>query len=210
MEELHQLVEEKTEEKALTSALNLEIRYKKFTCLLKVATNNDLFKQQGIDNKLRIIHLKQLLTDDTRPKCHASMADIEALYADESLTFINDQATDDANPLKESDWFLNGCWPPQRGEYIAVAVEKDLLIASVEDSSSVSAKVKFLKALKMKKFPPHTFWVNDSAGMVVDAKRESIFTLRPILKLVGTSQKSLKFQLNNLDLLKQFVESHLL
>ena len=122
MEELHQLVEEKTEEKALTSALNLEIRYKKFTCLLKVATNNDLFKQQGIDNKLRIIHLKQLLTDDTRPKCHASMADIEALYADESLTSINDQATDDANPLKESDWFLNGCWPPQRGEYIAAAV----------------------------------------------------------------------------------------
>ena len=62
----------------------------------------------------------------------------------------------------------------------------------------------------MKKFPPHTFLVNDSAGMVVDAKKESIFTLRPILELVGTSQKSLKFQLNNLDLLKQFVASHLL
>ena len=54
------------------------------------------------------------------------MADIEALYADESLTSINDQATDDANPLKESDWFLNSCWLPQRGEYIAVAMEKDI------------------------------------------------------------------------------------
>ena len=71
---------EKNSEKELASALNLEIRYRKFTCLLKVGTNNALFKQQGIDNKERIINLKKLLNDDTRPKCYATMSDIENLY----------------------------------------------------------------------------------------------------------------------------------
>ena len=80
VKELEELIKKKPTEKALTSALNYEIRYRKFTCLLKVATNNELFKQQGIDNKQRIIHLKQLLNNDTKPKCHASMSDIEAIY----------------------------------------------------------------------------------------------------------------------------------
>ena len=82
LKELESLVvlKGKVNEKALASALNLEIRYRKFTCLLKVATNNELFKQQGIENKERITHLSQLLSDDTKPKCHASMADIEAIY----------------------------------------------------------------------------------------------------------------------------------
>ena len=68
---------EKNSEKELASALNLEICYRKFTCLLKVGTNNALFKQQGIDNKERIINLKKLLNDDTRPKCYATMSDME-------------------------------------------------------------------------------------------------------------------------------------
>ena len=71
-------------------------RYRKFTCLLKVATNNELFKQQGIDNKVRIIHLRQLLTDDTRPKCHASLSDIEALY--DEMDGINEVGRQDLSP----------------------------------------------------------------------------------------------------------------
>ena len=91
--ELDELVEANKTEENLASALNLEIRYRKFTCLLKVATNNELFKQRGISNKERITHLKQLLSDDTRPKCHATISDIEALYEQDIVTTSSSAAS---------------------------------------------------------------------------------------------------------------------
>ena len=117
--ELDQLISQKTTEKSLATALNLEIRYRKFTCLLKVATNNDLFKQQGIDNKIRIMHLKQLMTDDTRPKCHASMCDVEALYDDDLGANPSDDNQDtEEEPEQLDTWFSNGCWPPKIQEQV--------------------------------------------------------------------------------------------
>ena len=222
VDELEKLTAEKTDEKSLASALNLEIRYRKFTCLLKVATNNDLFKQQGIDNKERITHLKQLLTDDTRPKCHASMSDIEALYeteapaagdfhlpepANHDLSILNASEMQSNEQAQRSEWLSQGCWPLLSGEQVVVLTETGFHVASVEESHQDYAKVKIMKAINQKGFPPYSFWVSYANGLVLRTEKESVLTLRPILEPKGTSRKSLKFQLNNLDVILLLIES---
>ena len=208
--ELEKLIAEKENEKALASALNLEIRYRKFTCLLKVATNNELFKQQGIDNKLRITHLKQLLTDDTKPKSHASMSDIEALYeveqppleASPMLELEEDQSNRNAERL------LNGSWPLIEKEQVVVLLENSFVVATVDKCHLNHAELHFMKSVNTRGHPALSHWVTDSSTKTVPTPRESVLELRPILELKGTSRKTLKFFLVNLDILLQFIESH--
>ena len=208
VKELDTLVLAKKTEKELASALNLEIRYRKFTCLLKVATNNELFKQQGIDNKLRITHLKQLLTDDTRPKCHASLQDVELLY-DQALTPIQVMEV----PLEEgidsenrADWYMNGCWPPHPQEQVIVLINDSFCLATIEKSDNDSAEVIFMKSMKVRNHPPLAHWVIDDSGSKASIERESVLHIRPILEVRG-HRKTSKLFLSNLDVIQQFIES---
>ena len=209
--ELDELIKSKTNEKNLAAALNLEIRYRKFTCLLKVATNNELFKQQGIDNKLRITHLKQLLTDDTRPKCHASMCDIEALYDDGQRNNGEEILTEDLSANKQPDtldvWFRNGCWPLNRQEQVVILIEKDFAIGAIEKCHEESADVCLMRSISVRGHPNFSHWVVvDDNAEKVSVARESILQIRPVLQMKGR-KKSLKFFLSNLEIIQQFVKS---
>ena len=205
--ELEQLIKDKENEKALASALNLEIRYRKFTCLLKVATNNELFRQRGIDNKLRIIHLKQLLTDDTRPKCHASISDIEALY-DEMEEVGVDERYDAAPEVSNnpSEWFSSGCWPLKEHEHIVVLVGDSFCIGDVKQCHQECADVLLMKSVKVRGQLPLSHWANDDSAKPTTIFKESILPLRPVFEVKG-SRKTLKLFLVNFDIIKQFVES---
>ena len=208
--ELESLVTSKENEKALASALNLEIRYRKFTCLSKVATNNELFKQQGIDNKLRVTHLKQLLTDDTKPKCHASISDIEALYEDAQAPVEASSMQENGNDSSKSgaDWLLNGSWPLEEQEQVIVLLERDFVVATVDKCHEDNAELHFMKPLHVKGFPPSSHWVTDPIANTISTPKESIIKLRPLLEIKGTHRKNLKFFLKNLDILLQFIEAH--
>ena len=206
--ELDELIKSKTNEKTLAAALNLEIRYRKFTCLLKVATNNELFKQQGIDNKLHITYLKQLLTDDTRPKCHASMCDVEALYDDGQgsngeQTLMENQSLDE-QPNTPDVWFQNGCWPLNRQEQVVILIEKDFAIGVIEKCYEETADVCLMRSISVRGHPNFSHWivVDDNAEKV----SESILQIRPVFQMKGR-KKSLKFLLSNLDVIQQFVQS---
>ena len=207
--ELEKLIADKSDEKALGQALNLEIRYRKFTCLLKVATNNELFRQQGIDNKLRITHLKQLLTDDTKPKSHASMSDIEALYEEIQPPIEASSWQESTEDRSEQDvnWLLNGSWPLTKQEQVIVLLESSFVVATVEDCQKDHADLHFMKSLSVKGFPPLSHWVTDPTAKTISTPKESVLKLRPILQLKGTNRKNLKFFLENLEILVQYMES---
>ena len=207
--ELDQLIVEKGEkgEKELAYALNLEIRYRKFTCLLKVATNNELFRQLGIDNRLRITHLRQLLTDDTKPKCHASMSDIEALYevdCEQEQGISNLTERESENPPEQ--WFLNGGWPLKEQEQVIVLLEEGFSIGTVEQADDKTAILVLMKSLNFRGSSPFLHWTIDSAASPITVGRESILPLRPILETKG-SRKRIHFQLMNLELIDQFIGS---
>ena len=210
LDELNALVASRTDEKSLSAALNLEIRYRKFTCLLKVATNNELFRQQGIDNKLRITHLKQLLTDDTRPKCHASMCDVEALYDNEQgcnldqISTVDDSAETAIN--QPDDWFLNGCWPIGQHEQVVVLIETDFAIGTIEKCHEDRADLCLMKAVAVRGHPSLSHWTVVDEGEKISAPKESILQIRPVLQMKGR-KKSLKFLLTNLNLIQEFVQA---
>ena len=151
VKELEELIKNKPTEKALASALNYEIRYRKFTCLLKVATNNELFRQVGIDNKQRIVHLRQLLNNDTKPKCHASMSDIEAIYEqpiedDRVCEVPIEEGLDEAN-------LLSGFWPLQAEEKIIVLSDTGFLVATVDKCHESKVDVRCLKTGSLRGYP---------------------------------------------------------
>ena len=205
--ELDQLIKDKGNEQALASALNLEIRYRKFTCLLKVANNNELFKQRGIDNKLRIIHLRQLLTDDTRPKCHASISDIEALYDEiDGVSEVERQDLSPEVPVDPSVWLSNGCWPLKEQEHIVVLVGNSFCIGNVQKCYPECADILFMKSVNVRGQQPLSHWVDNVSAKPSSIPKESILPLRPVFETKG-SRKTLKLFLVNLDLIKQFVES---
>ena len=208
VKELENLILAKQTEKELASALNLEIRYRKFTCLLKVATNNELFKQQGIDNKLRITHLKQLLTDDTRPKCHASLQDVESLY-DQALTptqVLEVSPEEGIDSDNRADWFMNRCWPPCVQEQVVVLTNDTFCLATIEKCHDESAEATFMKSLKVRNHPPLAHWVMDDSASKGFIQKESVLHIRPILEVRG-HRKTSKFFLSNLDVIQQFIES---
>ena len=202
VKELEKLINEKRSEKALASALNYEIRYRKFTCLLKVATNNELFKQQGIDNKQRIVHLRQLLNDDTKPKCHASMSDIEAIY--EQLS-----ENDGCCPLppveEESDEvdLLSGFWPLQAEEQIVVLSDKGFLVATVDKCNESKVDVRCMRTESLRGYPDKSVWVADPLAGLVSVPKESVVRVRPLLEIKGSSRRNLKFILSNLELIQK-------
>lgn len=202
VKELEELIKKKPTEKALASALNYEIRYRKFTCLLKVATNNELFKQQGIDNKQRIVHLKQLLNNDTKPKCHASMSDIEAIYEQP----VNDDrgcplpsvegGSDEANSL-------SGSWPLQAEEQIVVLSDTGFLVATVDRCYESSVDVRCLRTEPLRGYPEKSVWVGDPLASLVSVPKESVLMVRPLLEMKGSSRRNLKFILANLELIQK-------
>ena len=59
----------------------------------------------------------------------------------------------------------------------------------------------------MKGFPPLSHWVTDPAAKAISTPRESVLELRPILKTKGSNRKTLKFFVENLEILIQFIES---
>ena len=165
LSELEQLIKDKGNDEALASALNLEIRYRKFTCLLKVANNNELFRQRGIDNKLRIVHLKQLLTDDTRPKCHACISDIEALYDEmDTVREVERPDTTTEAPINPSVWLSDGCWPPKEQEQVVVLVEDSFGIGTVQKCYEEGAEVLLMKSIRVRGQHPLSHWVDDSSA----------------------------------------------
>ena len=188
-----------------------EIRYRKFTCLLKVATNNELFKQQGIENKERITHLSQLLSDDTKPKCHASMADIEAIYGMGVDEPESERPNLSKSPIDVSadcaEWLLNGCWPLKEQEHVVVLFDDSFLLAIVEKGLSDHAEVKFMKSVNVRGHPALSHWIMDSTAEVSNAPKDSILRVRPILEPKGSSRKTLKFCLENHEAINQFIQS---
>ena len=210
LDELNALIKSRTDEKSLSAALNLEIRYRKFTCLLKVATNNELFRQQGIDNKLRITHLTQLLTDDTRPKCHASMCDVEALY-DNTHGSVSEETSvvvqDAERAVNQPDvWFRNGCWPLGQNEQVVLLIEKDFAIGTIEKCHEERADVCLMKSIAVRGHPSLSHWTVVDEAEKISAPKESILQIRPELQMKGR-KKSLKFMLINLDLIQEFVKA---
>ena len=208
--ELDELVEANKTEESLASALNLEIRYRKFTCLLKVATNNELFKQRGISNKERITHLKQLLSDDTRPKCHATIGDIEALYEQDIVTTSSSAASRHESVARSQaevgDWLANGCWPPNKLEEVVVLIENSFAIATVHACNEQNADVYLIKSVNVRGHPNLSHWATESTSPLVSCPKESILQLRPILSVKG-KRRTLKLHLDNFDTIIQLVES---
>ena len=205
--ELDELISKKKTDKSLAAALNLEIRYRKFTCLLKVATNNELFKQQGIDNKLRITHLRQLMTDDTRPKCHASMCDVEALYDNnqEAETSHDDPGMEE-EPAQLDTWFSNGCWPPKNHEQVVVLIETSFAIGTIEKCHEEGADVSLMSPITMRGHKHLSHWIVDDGEKKVTAPKASILPIRPVLSVKGR-KKSLKYFLVNLEIIQEFIEA---
>ena len=147
------------------------------------------------------------MTDDTRPKCHASISDIEALY-DEMEEVGVDERYDAAPEVSNnpSEWFSSGCWPLKEHEHIVVLVGDSFYIGDVKQWHQECADVLLMKSVKVRGQLPLSHWANDDSAKPTTIFKESILPLRPVFEVKG-SRKTLKLFLVNFDIIKQFVES---
>ena len=92
-------------------------------------------------------------------------------------------------------------------QQVIVLLESSFVVATAEDCQQNHADLHFMKSLSVKGFPPLSHWVTDPTAKTISTPKESVLKLRPILQLKGTNRKNLKFFLENLEILVQYMES---
>ena len=65
-----------------------------------------------------------------------------------------------------------------------------------------------MKSVNVKGYPPLSHWVTDPTAKTISTPKESVLKLRPVLQVKGTNRKNIKFFLENLEILIQFIQSH--
>ena len=229
IEELHKLVDEKKKkkdkDKELHKALNLEIRFRKFT-LTEVKNTCPLFRQKGLTVEQKVKNLESLIDSQLDFKVLADMDDLESAidaagqqqiqvteHAEETVD--NEEQTSKKNE-KSTKHKKTTETPTQSPQLQNINVEDFVLglfddgsypaevLSIVDDSISLSC----MEPVVIQQQRNFRFWKWPSTVDEQTINIASVLPIRPSLDVAAqfSSRRNVVFELLNFELVKNFAE----
>ena len=217
-EEINDIVKNWTGmEKALHSALDLEIRFRKFT-FTTVKAVCPLFKQRGLSVEQKVKNISSLIDSQLDLKALADMTDLES-----AINALNENAPDEreeetqeiVHQEKESMKATQECkktndsdWPPKQGDFIIGAFEDGVYPGSVNHVDGEYANCDFMEMAKVTNANGKSLWkwpsISQRDNQILHKK--SILPIKPVLDIAieHTTCRIPVMELKNVDLVEKF------
>ena len=215
LEEIHRNFAD--DEKKLHKALNLEIRFRKFT-LTEVKSSCPLFRQKGLTSEEKLRNLSTLITSQLEFRALADMEDLEEAISkadDDQMTdgsasvacAIEEQSEVNSNVVKEKEVLvLDDGISICPNEFIIAMFEDGPYPGEIISFDDTNVTINFLESATINKQRSFKYWKWPTIIDQHTVNKLSILPIRPSLDIATqySNNRNVVFELLNFDLVMKF------